>query len=89
MKPHVTWLISLPHALAIVKKLKQKRHRDAGYSFELTEVEDQRRVWDKAEKFFYGKYSYPTIIYQLNIYYEKPDETLPNKTRVSHRVARK
>ena len=88
--PHLSWLISLPHALKIVKKLGQKRHRDAGYSFELTEIDDQQKVWRRAEQGFYATYSYGTTIYKLNIYYEKPDEApQPNKTRVPRRGPRK
>jgi len=89
-KPHLSWLISLPHALAIIKKMNQKKHRDAGYSFELSEVDDQYKVWATADKRFYGKYSYGTTIYKMDIFYEKPDETpQPNKNRVSSRIPRK
>lgn len=34
----VEHLISLPHATAILKKFKQKKHASAGYFFELTDL---------------------------------------------------
>lgn len=74
MKPQLTWLISLPHAVKLMKKMRQKRHRDAGYYFELTEIGDIRKVLDKPEKSFYGDYSAGTLIFQLNIFYESPNE---------------
>lgn len=91
MKPQLTWYISFPHALALIKKMSTKKHRDAGYRFELDEVEDQRRVWNNPDRMFYGTYkNWETIIYKLQIYYEKPDETtLTNKNSISRRVARK
>ena len=74
MKPQLTWLISLPHAVKLMKKMRQKRHRDAGYYFELTEVKNQQRVlWNHSER-FYSEYPAGTIIFELKIFYESPNE---------------
>lgn len=86
--PHLSWLISLPHALSIAKKLRQKRHRDAGFWYELEDV-DQREARRQPEACFYSEYTPSTIVYRMNIFYEKPDEAQPDKSRVPRGVARK
>ena len=90
MKPHLSWIISLPHALQIVKKMGIKKHRDSGYRFELNEVKDQFNARWSSEKAVYADYGKDTVLYKLDIYYEKPDnEALTNKSSVSRRVRRK
>lgn len=74
LKPHLTWLISLPHALAIIKKLHLKKHRTAGYSFDLSEVDDQNLVWNNPSHCFYSTYTLKTVIFKLDIFYEKPEK---------------
>lgn len=90
MKPHISWLISLPHAMKMFKKMNMKKHRDAGYSFELEEVEDQTGVWGHYKEKYFADYTRGTTIFKLNIYYEKPNETpLTNPHRISSRIPRK
>jgi hypothetical protein len=73
MKPHSTWLISLPDAVKMIKKMNIKKHRNAGYSFELEPIDMQSSIWNKPDKEFYATYKWGTVIYKLNIYYEKPE----------------
>jgi len=76
--------------MKMFKKMNIKKHRDAGYRFELNEVEDQKKVWGRPQEAFYANYKLGTTIFKLEIYYEKPNETpLANKNRISSRVARK
>ena len=72
MKPSITYYISLPHAVAMIKKMHTKKQRNAGYHFELEEYPDQNLVWNKPDKMFYADYKWTTTIYELKIFYENP-----------------
>lgn len=82
--------------MKIVKSMNLKKHRNAGYSFELEEIEDQQKFkqytsswYSFSGKEFYKEYKLDTVIFRLKIFYEKPDETLTDKNRVTRRVPRK
>lgn len=72
MNPHLTWIISLPHATALIKKMNQKKNRDAGYFFDLVELENRFKAWDHPERMMYANYKHDTVLFKLNIFYEKP-----------------
>lgn len=72
MKPHITYIISLPHALTIIKKMGIKKHRDAGYTFELNEFEGQQFILRDQTALHYAEYGWKTILYELKIFYKKP-----------------
>ena len=81
----VEHLISLPHAMKIVKLFKQKKHRDAGYFFELTDLGVSIHHRGIAEKFphlcdqkndnlprLYADYSGAVDGYHLKVYRTVP-----------------
>ncbi|WP_407306205.1 hypothetical protein [Acinetobacter sp.] len=49
-----------------------KKHRAAGYSFVVEEVPNQEQVWRNPGKKFYADYASNTVIFKMNIFYEKP-----------------
>lgn len=82
--------MSITDASALIKKMNVKKHRNAGYFFELDDVEDQRAVWNNPDRTIYRDYKYGTPLVRLRIFYEKPDETpLPNKGSIPNRITRK
>ena len=90
MNPTLTYIISLKHATAMIKKMHQKKHRGAGYSFELEDLSMRLHGNGMPKATIFAEYAQETPIYLLKIYYEKPHETpLTNKNRVSRRVPRK
>lgn len=90
MNSSITYFISLKHATAIIKKMHQKKHRDAGYFFELEELAPRLQFNANAMPQTYAKYADGTVLYMLKIYYEKPNhETPPVKKGKPHRSSRK
>lgn len=72
MNPTYTFILSWPHAIKMMKKLLQKKNREAGYSFELFDPGCQ--LYDKGmpKGVVFAEYSSNTEVVQLKIFYEKP-----------------
>ena len=72
MKPSITYYISLPHAVAMIKKMHTKKQRSTGYHFELEQCEDQHKARCQPQRMFYADYKHGTELFKLQIFYEKP-----------------
>lgn len=68
MKPHLTYYISLADAMAMFKKMNTRKHREAGYSFLLSEREHGSYASSN-----YREYKTPVHLVKLEIFYEKPN----------------
>lgn len=90
MKPHLTYLISHPHAVAMIKKMSTKKQRNQGYSFEMEDIPEAEQFNAHQRKYqHYANYNIVTTLCRLNVFYEKPQHETQVKESKPRRSTRK
>lgn len=74
----ITYVLSWEHAMRIVRKLSVKKHRSAGYSFDIDELNERAQYFERrvdVRRLLYSHdYNEQTKLYKLTVYKEKPIE---------------